>query len=79
VLLLIHALLLLLLQLLWPLWHAGATHVFCVGCVLTGYHCSTTVQNHLSVASKYWGTYIMRNMQGESHWLFESLWPHPKT
>jgi hypothetical protein len=26
---------------------------FCVGCVLTGYHCSTTVQNHLSVASKY--------------------------
>jgi hypothetical protein len=20
----------------------------------------------------------MRNMQGESHWLFESLWPHPK-
>jgi hypothetical protein len=26
---------------------------FCVGCVLTGYHCSTTVPSHLSVASKY--------------------------
>jgi hypothetical protein len=26
---------------------------FCVGCLLTGYHCSTTVQNHLSDASKY--------------------------
>jgi hypothetical protein len=27
---------------------------FCVGCVLTGYHCSTTVQSHLSVAESPW-------------------------
>jgi hypothetical protein len=32
---------------------------FCVVCVLTGYHCSTTVQSHLSVASKYDGVDAM--------------------
>jgi hypothetical protein len=37
----------------WQIKHATTCTLFCVGCVLTGYHCSTTVQSHLSVASKY--------------------------